>query len=171
MTAQHYVFGACRHLPDGYRADQHRPDDLYKRGCFVVEAKQGTTSSRSPTVPAEPLALRKGPPCAAPKGWDVAMLKAKGQAEQYARGPPRDEGCPLPRRRGRGHALSCTAIFPAPARPIFLPRPRSHGIPMADLAKDKYGSACACLDRPGRSRPSNGPQSNPRGGRQVGQGG
>lgn len=48
--------------------------DLYRRGSFVLEAKK----------------IRQ----AAPKGFDDAMMRARGQAEQYARALPADEGRP-----------------------------------------------------------------------------
>lgn len=49
--------------------------DLYKRDCFVLEAKQsGKTLDSS--------------------GWDKAMLKAHNQADQYARALPSSEGRP-----------------------------------------------------------------------------
>jgi hypothetical protein len=49
--------------------------DLYKRGSFVLEAKQtGKTLDSS--------------------GWDKAMLRAHNQADQYARALPAEEGRP-----------------------------------------------------------------------------
>ncbi len=49
--------------------------DLYRRGCFVLEAKQtGKTLDTS--------------------GWDRAMLAAHNQADQYVRALPTDEGRP-----------------------------------------------------------------------------
>lgn len=59
--------------PDGSRNNGFI--DLYKRGCFVLEAKQtGKTLDSS--------------------GWDKAMLRAHNQADQYARALPVDEGRP-----------------------------------------------------------------------------
>lgn len=49
--------------------------DLYKRGCFVLEAKQSG------------LNMETG-------GWDRAMLRAHNQADQYVRALPSDEGRP-----------------------------------------------------------------------------
>ena len=45
--------------------------DLYKRGCFVLEAKQKTVRGT--------------------RGWDAAMRAARGQAEQYVRALPHAE--------------------------------------------------------------------------------
>src|SRR6185312_12685670 len=49
--------------------------DLYKRGCFVLEAKK----LKAPTHT---------------KGFDDALLRARSQAEQYARALPANEGRP-----------------------------------------------------------------------------
>lgn len=65
------------------RVDIDKPDgtstrgfiDLYRRGCFVCEAKQsGKTLDSS--------------------GWDKAMLAAQNQADQYVRALPKNEGRP-----------------------------------------------------------------------------
>ncbi|MDZ4731917.1 MAG: type IIL restriction-modification enzyme MmeI [Xanthomonadales bacterium] len=65
------------------RVDIHNPDgssnrgfiDLYKRGCFVLEAKQTGKQLDSQV-------------------WDKAMLRAQNQADQYVRALPADEGRP-----------------------------------------------------------------------------
>jgi len=49
--------------------------DLYKRGCFVIEAKQ--TGKNLDSI-----------------GWDKAMLRAQNQADQYIRALPVEEGRP-----------------------------------------------------------------------------
>jgi hypothetical protein len=66
--------------------------DLYKRGCFVLEAKQGS-------LPPEPSLLfemphRRGTAIRGTSGWDQAMLRARNQAEQYAKALPTAEGWP-----------------------------------------------------------------------------
>ncbi len=70
--------------------------DLYKRGCFVLEAKQGSEQVPDDEfeLAAKPAKLKKGTAVRGTKGWDDAMLKARGQAEQYARALPTDEGWP-----------------------------------------------------------------------------
>ena len=78
--------------------------DLYKRGCFVLEAKQGATAERKAapfelTVDAprrsnlaidnqRPSNVRNTPE------WARYMQQAKGQAERYARDIPPEEGWP-----------------------------------------------------------------------------
>ena len=71
--------------------------DLYKRGCFVLEAKQGSEQATDDDpfgLSSKPKKTKKGTAVRGTKGWDDAMLKAKGQAEQYARALPGDEGWP-----------------------------------------------------------------------------
>lgn len=69
--------------------------DLYKRNCFILETKQGVYRqvSTDPFLKAAKL-TRKGHAVRGTGGWDVAMYKAKEQAEGYARGLSADEGRP-----------------------------------------------------------------------------
>jgi len=68
--------------------------DLYKRGCFVIEAKQG--SERKPKPDRErppglfseeqaPATKRRGVAVRGTRAWDDAMLKANVQADRYCR--------------------------------------------------------------------------------------
>ncbi len=69
--------------------------DLYKRGCFVLEAKQG--SDATPKSEQASLLLethRKGTAVRESPGWDQAMLRARNQAEQYAKALPVEDGWP-----------------------------------------------------------------------------
>ncbi len=72
--------------------------DLYKRGCFVLEAKQGSNPlTNSPirlSSPKEPHRMKKGTAVRGTHGWDEAMLAARGQAERYAKALPVSEGWP-----------------------------------------------------------------------------
>ena len=70
--------------------------DLYKRGCFVLEAKQGSEQPAEDEfeLAAKPAKRKKGAAVRGTKGWDDAMLKARGQAEQYARALPPEECWP-----------------------------------------------------------------------------
>jgi len=72
--------------------------DLYKRGCFVLEAKQSTEKTNADDVlklsSAPKEKTKRGTAVRGTKGWDDAMVKARGQAEQYARALPTDEGWP-----------------------------------------------------------------------------
>lgn len=90
-----YVFerGVTFHHADGHTSTGRI--DLYKRGHFVLEAKQGS----SPTL--ETPLFGTAPAPAHRKGvrrdtlaWDEAMMKARAQAERYVRALPQDEGRP-----------------------------------------------------------------------------
>jgi hypothetical protein len=74
-------------------ASTTRRIDLYKRGCFVLEAKQGANSPRQGMLFGGAEAERRANVRRSP-GWAQGMLKAKGQAEGYARDLPAAEGWP-----------------------------------------------------------------------------
>ncbi|OGR32320.1 MAG: DNA methyltransferase [Desulfuromonadales bacterium GWC2_61_20] len=112
--------------------------DLYKRGCFVLEAKQGSDRVEPQVKEPEPgwLTARRGTAVRGTKGWDVAMLKAKGQAEQYARALPVEEGWPpFLVVVDVGHAIELYSEFSCTGKTYLpFPDPRSYRIPLADLA-------------------------------------
>jgi len=90
--------------------------DLYRRGCFVCEAKQ--TNKALDT-----------------QGWDSAMLRAHGQAQQYARALPAAEGRPpflIVVDVGRNIELY-SEFTRSGASYVPFPDPRSHRIRLADL--------------------------------------
>ncbi|MFO0041003.1 MAG: class I SAM-dependent DNA methyltransferase [Pseudomonadota bacterium] len=90
--------------------------DLYRRGAFVCECKR-----------------IKGPEAA--KGFDDALLRARSQAEAYARALPADEGRP-PFRVGVdvGRVIELYAEFSrSGATYVPFPDPRSHRIPLDAL--------------------------------------
>ncbi|RDJ22120.1 class I SAM-dependent DNA methyltransferase [Bosea caraganae] len=74
--------------------------DLYSKGCFVLEAKQSRLKGGSKEVlPAQgdlPLAEPAGPRGrrGADRAWDVLMLNARRQAEDYAKALPAAHGWP-----------------------------------------------------------------------------
>src|SRR4051794_11619895 len=75
--------------------------DLYKRNCFVLEAKQSRQPGGAKAMPHPSLPLglpgleppRRGMRDAS-RAWDVLMLNARRQAEDYARALPADHGWP-----------------------------------------------------------------------------
>lgn len=98
-----YVFERDVAMTDDDGKVSHKRIDLYRRGCFVLEAKQsrirggkkevalGTDQIALPGLGADEEARgRRG----AHRGWDVLMRNAREQAEQYARGLPVDHGWP-----------------------------------------------------------------------------
>ena len=86
-----YERSVVHHEADG--STSTRRIDLYRRGCFVLEAKQGS----NPPAQAALFQLGEAERRANVRrssGWAQAMLRAKGQAEGYARDLPPAEGWP-----------------------------------------------------------------------------
>ena len=92
--------------------------DLYRRGCFVCEAKQTNKALDS-------------------KGWDNAMLRAHAQAQQYARALPAAEGRPpFLILVDVGRNIELYAEFTrSGATYVPYPDPRSHRLRLEDLRK------------------------------------
>lgn len=69
--------------------------DLYKRGCFVLETKQGADKVLRGALSAEAeerqRKLKVGHGIRGTGGWDMAMDRAKEQAERYVRSLPLEE--------------------------------------------------------------------------------
>ena len=78
----------------------HGRIDLYKRGCFVLEAKQGSfkPALEMPVIPglaeSKPKGVGKGHGVRGTKQWDNAMMLARNQAKRYIDNLPLDEGVP-----------------------------------------------------------------------------
>ncbi len=114
--------------------------DLYKQRHFVCEAKQGSDKTgESPLAVKEDgvrwSAGKRGTAVRGTPGWDIAMLKAKGQAEQYARALPAHEGWPpFLVIVDVGHAIELYSEFSCSGKSYLpFPDPRSHRIALADL--------------------------------------
>lgn len=93
--------------------------DCYRRGMFVLEAKK----------------VRK----AHGKGFDDAMLRARGQAEQYARALPSTEGRPpFVMVVDVGNVIELYSEFTRSGSTYTpFPDPRSHRIQLADLQEER----------------------------------
>lgn len=138
-TAQSFVIELCALL--GLEAPTHRDDymferpvtfrhgdggasagriDCYRRGCFVLEAKK--------------LKLGSGE-AAANRNFDDALLRARSQAENYARALPADEGRPpFLIVVDVGNVIELYAEFSRSGGTyVPFPDPRSHRIRLADL--------------------------------------
>jgi len=116
--------------------------DLYRRGCFTLEAKQG---SNAPTE-AEPLSeaarelkrkLKIGTAKRGSAAWDDAMLRARGQGEQYIRALPPSEGRPpFLIVVDVGHSIELFSEFSCTGGTyIPFPAPGSHRIFLRDLER------------------------------------
>jgi len=68
--------------------------DLYRRGCFVCEAKQGGTPHRQAALFGQESEAQHRANVRNTPAWVRHMQKAKGQAEGYARDLPVEEGWP-----------------------------------------------------------------------------
>jgi hypothetical protein len=70
--------------------------DLYKRGCFVCEAKQGSdpVAAQAGLFAATAAKTKRGAAVRGTRAWTSRMLAAFGQASQYVRALPADEGNP-----------------------------------------------------------------------------
>lgn len=119
--------------------------DLYKRSCFVLEAKQGVEQPSGDedaplsTVVREKAQKRsKGIGKRGTRAWDIAMQGARGQAEQYIRALPTDEGRPpFLIVVDVGHSIELYSEFSCSGGSyIPFPAPGSHRIFLADLEDD-----------------------------------
>jgi hypothetical protein len=115
--------------------------DLYKRGHFVLEAKQGVEKREqeealSETGKAKAKATKKGTATRGSALWDEAMLKAQGQAEQYARALPASEGRPpLLIVVDVGHSIELYSEFTCTGGTyVPFPDPRKHRLSIDQLS-------------------------------------
>jgi len=97
-----YVFERAVDFKDADGTESTGRIDLYKRGSFVLEAKQSRMKGGKKEVPgqadlfggsaqASPIRGRRS---ATGRGWDVLMLNARRQAESYAKALPPSHGWP-----------------------------------------------------------------------------
>ncbi len=114
-----YVFERRVTFRHGDGSESHGFIDLYRRGCFVCEAKK----------------LRQN---ADTRGFDAAMLRARSQAEAYARALPVEEGRPpFVVVVDVGQRIELYAEFSrSGATYTPFPDPRSHRIALDDLRRD-----------------------------------
>ena len=104
--------------------------DLYKRGCFVMEGKQGADAPEA--TPAEALGGAKskrkaGTAKRGTRSWDRAMEAARNQAERYARAVS-DEWPPFLIVVDVGHCLDLYADFARMGKGV-RPLPDAHRLP------------------------------------------
>ena len=137
-----FEFPVTEHHPDGSTSEGRI--DLYKRGDFLLEAKQ---FQDQPPAPSElHLALesagavsrkRKSAPVRGTGAWDDAMLKARGQAERYVRAlPPSDPNPPFLLTVDVGNSLEVFADFTQAGRNyLHFPHPQAFRIRLDDLRR------------------------------------
>ena len=138
-----YVFERAVVFNDGAGGETTKFIDLYRRSAFVLEAKQGADAPESD----EPLStaarelkkkLRKGVARRGSAAWDDAMVRARGQAEQYIRALPVTEGRPpFIVIVDVGHTIELFAEFSCTGGAyVPFPAPGTHRIHLADLARE-----------------------------------
>ncbi|AMN39042.1 class I SAM-dependent DNA methyltransferase [Rhodoplanes sp. Z2-YC6860] len=103
-TLNDYVFERRVFQDNGDGTESFGRIDCYKRGHFVLEAKQGSDSDRIAAEKNEAdldlfgqtasQRVKRGTARRGTPGWTKAMLQAKGQAERYAKALPVDHGWP-----------------------------------------------------------------------------
>ena len=117
--------------------------DLYRRGCFVLEAKQFAdvkAEASELALALDPWAgKRKAGTVRGSDAWDDAMWKARGQAERYARSLPADlPNAPFLLVVDVGHSIEVYADFTQAGRAYHhFPDPRSFRIRLADLRDEQ----------------------------------
>lgn len=134
-----YVFerSVTFHYADGHTSNGRI--DLYKRGCFVLEAKQGSSATvETPLFGTAPAASRRGTARRGTTQWDDAMQRAKNQAESYARALPASEGRPpFLMVVDVGHSLELYSEFSRTGGSyVPFPDPQNHRILLEDLANE-----------------------------------
>ncbi|MDK9702776.1 MAG: hypothetical protein OEL20_06515, partial [Sulfuritalea sp.] len=140
-AAQDYMFERPISFRHGDGGSSPGRIDCYKRGHFVLEAKK----------------LRIGPrvdaggtaPGATTRGYDDALLRARGQAENYARALPADEGRPpFVIVVDVGNVIELYAEFSQSGGTyVPFPDPRSHRIRLADLRDEAIRARLAAVWR------------------------
>ncbi|MCC5788463.1 MAG: hypothetical protein JJT75_02430, partial [Opitutales bacterium] len=113
--------------------------DCYKRGCFVLETKQGvekkTREALSDAGREREARRRKGHGVRGSRAWDETLVKARNQADRYVRGLPPTEGRPpFLIVADVGHCIELYSEFTRSGG-IYTPFPnaRSHRIMLNDL--------------------------------------
>ncbi len=137
--ANHYVFekGVTFRHSDGTTSVGRI--DLYKRGCFVLEAKQGVDPGHVHMVlPVPGRKTRKtGHGQRGSAQWDHALVAARAQAEQYARALPTSEGWPpFLVIIDVGHCIELYADFSLQGKAyVQFPNAQEFRIPLETLAQ------------------------------------
>lgn len=114
--------------------------DLYRKGCFVLEAKQGVEKQADEEDAdrekhGRKIRKKKGHGVRGTKTWDINMLRAKEQAEAYVRFLPAEEGRPpFVLVVDVGHVIEVYAEFTRTGGTYLpFPTPLQHRIQLADL--------------------------------------
>jgi hypothetical protein len=80
-----YVFEADARLQHEGRQSSVGKIDLYRRGCFILEAKQAANAVDGPSTKAKSSKKKTRGSQRGSPGWNIAMMDAQGQAVRYAK--------------------------------------------------------------------------------------
>ncbi|MFZ5426793.1 MAG: class I SAM-dependent DNA methyltransferase [Thermodesulfobacteriota bacterium] len=136
-TLSHYGFERDVVFKHGDGTTSTGRIDLYRRGAFVLEAKQAKDQPQErgllPGVGSK-AGLRRGT-----AAWKTAMLRAKNQAESYARALPASEGRPpFLLIADVGHCFELYAEFSrSGATYTPFPDPKNHRIELDSLKEPR----------------------------------
>jgi hypothetical protein len=136
-----YVFEHPVVFDDGLGHSTTKFIDLYKKGFFVLEAKQGNDkdAQADPSGLKMPKRSRRGTAVRGTQGWDEAMLAARGQAELYAKALPVADGWPpFLAVVDVGHSIEVYADFSRSGKTyVAFPDALNHRVPLKDLASEE----------------------------------
>lgn len=133
--------------PDGSRSAGRI--DCYRRGCFILEAKQSAKRqgarvdpSQIDLIPEDAMQRKPGHAKRGTRGWDQVMLAARRQAEDYARALPVEHGYPpFLLVVDVGHVIEIYADFSGQGKNYaHFPDRQSYRIGMDDLRDEKVQS-------------------------------
>ncbi len=133
-----YCFERKVYLPRGDGTSEMKRLDLYKRGCFVLESKQGQeVATKTPlSLPMQGLTQSSAVKRLS-RAWEDTMARAKRQAEQYVRTLPVAEGRPpFIIVADVGYCFDIYAEFSCTGG-MYIPFPdsRTYRIKLEDLAR------------------------------------
>jgi hypothetical protein len=138
-----YVFERTVIYPRAYGAVSTGRIDLYKRGCFVLEAKQGC--DQPPASAPSTTRIRRGTAVRGGAYWERTMQEARIQAETYARALPPWEGWPpFLIVVDVGHSIELFADFSlSGTRYSHFPEPSNSRILLDDLTRPEIRARLA----------------------------
>lgn len=135
-----YCFERKVFMPIGGGKTEMKRLDLYKRGCFVLESKQGQeVVAKTPLSLPMPGLTKSSAVKRGSRAWEDTMARAKRQAEQYVRVLPAAEGRPpFIIVADVGYCFDIYAEFSCTGG-IYIPFPdqRTSRIKLEDLAKEE----------------------------------
>ncbi len=138
-AANPYVFEKGVTFNNGNGTTSFGRIDLYCRGCFVLESKQGSEqrdAERALSNAVQSSKQRSGTAKRGTRGWDQAMAKARQQARRYAEALP-DEWPPLLIVCDVGHCIDVYADFARTGKNYApFPDPQSYRSRIEQLADE-----------------------------------